>query len=180
MTAKVAALLRGVNIGSKRKVEMATLRKLLEGLGFDDVKTYLQSGNAVFSPGSVAVKDLPGLIEGAIAEEYGMSSTVIIRTNAQLKRCIADDPLAGTADHPSRYQVGFLSAQPAKELVAKLTGQDYGPDQLRVIGDHLYMWCPNGISQSPFFKMKLGRDLKVGLTARNWNTVLKLEEMTSS
>jgi uncharacterized protein (DUF1697 family) len=176
----VAALLRGVNVGGK-KVEMARLRALLTDMGFAEVRTLLQSGNAVFTaaplPNAKAEQALGQRLEAAIAGEFGLDCRVIVRTPAGLAQAMVDDPLRDVMDNGSRHLVGFLSDPPPQGNVAELTAPDYGADQIRVVGRHLYMWCPNGVSNSPFFKMKLDAALGVAVTARNWNTVTKLAGM---
>jgi uncharacterized protein (DUF1697 family) len=176
---RVVALLRGVNIGG-HKIDMAHLRRLLSNLGFEDVQTYLQSGNAVFTTEGDAGTGLTDKLEEAIEAEFGFACRVILRDAVQLAACMADDPLLPIAIDPSRHLVGFLSGPPVGEGARELMAADYGADRLHIGRDHLYMWCPNGVSKSPFFKINFDRSLGVAVTARNWNTVTKLAGMLGS
>jgi uncharacterized protein (DUF1697 family) len=179
MQGRVAVLLRGVNVGG-RKVEMARLRQELTAMGFGDVETYLQSGNAVVTlVESVDRQSLVAQVQTRLSAELGFDCRVIVRDAAQLAACVADDPLLALVDAPANHLVGFLSDRPEAGRAEALLSRDYGDDQISIRDDHVYMWCPNGVSRSPFFKMKLDRDLGVEITTRNWNTVLKLAELTA-
>jgi uncharacterized protein (DUF1697 family) len=170
----MVALLRGINVGGNKMVDMARLRALLAGNGYTDVRTYLQSGNAVFScpPGKVAAAG--STIEDAIAGEFGFECRVITRTGSDLEAAMAADPLLDLLGDPARHFVGFLSDPPQPEGVASLADRDFGVDQVRVVDQHAYLWCPEGISRSPLGKLNFDRILGVAVTMRNWNTVTKL------
>jgi uncharacterized protein (DUF1697 family) len=173
---RLAALLRGVNVGGKR-LDMARLRQLLSGMGFEGVQTYLQSGNAVFGAPDGAGSGLAENLETAIEAEFGFGCRVIIRDSDQLAVCMSEDPLLAFAIDPARHLVGFLSGPPDAKRAAALLSADYGEDRLHIGRDHIYMWCPNGVSKSPFFKINFDRELRVAVTARNWRTVTKLASM---
>jgi uncharacterized protein (DUF1697 family) len=174
MATRVVALLRGINVGGNKLVDMARLRLVLSDLGHADVRTYLQSGNAVFSCQPQAVAGAASQLENAIAGEFGFDCRVIVRTAAELTAAMSADPLLHLLGNPSRHLIGFLSESPRPEGVKELTSQDFGVDQLGIIDQHLYLWCPNGITGSPFGKLNFDRILGVAVTMRNWNTVTKL------
>jgi uncharacterized protein (DUF1697 family) len=174
MATRMVALLRGVNVGGNNMVDMARLRALLTALGHTEVRTYLQSGNAVFTCAPAANTGVAASIEDAIAGEFGFGCRVVVRTAAELEAAMAADPLLEVAAAPSRHFVGFLSDLPEAAGVERLTGDDFGDDQLRIIGQHVYLWCPLGISKSPFGKLNFDRILGVAVTMRNWNTVTNL------
>jgi uncharacterized protein (DUF1697 family) len=173
---RVVALLRGVNVGG-HKVDMGSLRRVLSGMGFEEVRTYLQSGNAIFNTATSAGAALAEELEAAIEAEFGFPCRVIIRTADQMGACMAEDPLLPFASEPSRHLVGFLSGPADGARAAELMSRDYGEDRLHIGREHLYMWCPNGVSKSPFFKLDFDRALGLAVTARNWNTVTKLAAM---
>jgi uncharacterized protein (DUF1697 family) len=176
MVERHVALLRGVNVGGNKRVPMAQLRALLAGLGYDEVKTYLQSGNAVFS--STDAPDVSATrIEDALAAELGLHCRVIVRTAPQLRAVMAADPLLHLLGNPSRHLVGFLSDSPAPEGASRLTKQDFGTAELAIVDEHLYLWCPDGLTASPFARMDFDRILAAAVTIRNWNTVTKLSEL---
>ena len=180
MATTLIALIRGINVGPNKRVAMSDLRDLLNGLGYTDVRTHLQSGNAVFStgakPSAVALD-----IEEALADKVGVRASVVVRTGPQLTAAMAADPLADIADNGSRHFLGFLSAapDPAKAAALPQLGEDVdtAPDVVRLLGDHLYLWCPNGILKATFSKVDWDRQLGVVVTMRNWNTATKLAEL---
>jgi len=174
MATRLVALLRGINVGGNKLVDMARLRTVLSDLGHTDVQTYLQSGNVVFSCPPKAVAGAATELENAIAREFGFDCRVIVRTAAGLAGAMSADPLLHLLGNPSRHLIGFLSDPPLPEGVKRLASQDFGLDQLGIIDQHLYLWCPNGITGSPFGKLNFDRILGVAVTMRNWNTVTKL------
>jgi uncharacterized protein (DUF1697 family) len=173
MPERVVVFLRGINVGGAKKVEMARLRRLIESLGHDAVRTLLNSGNAVFTCRG-PVTEIAGALEDAIEAEFGFSSRVVVRTRSGLARAMKADPLLEVMGNPSRHFVGFMTSKPAAAAVKSLEGRDFGDDLLRVVGQHLYLWCPEGLSVSAFAKVDLDRELGVAVTTRNWNTVTKL------
>jgi uncharacterized protein (DUF1697 family) len=176
MAEQLIALLRGINVGGNKLIDMGRLRRLLADLGYTDGRTYLQSGNAVFTSTASAGEAAADLEEG-IAKEFGVECRVIVRTAPQLAAVMAADPLLHLLGNPSRHFVAFLDGSPQSAGVDQLTREDYGSDQLRIVDDHVYLWCPNGISKSPFAKLNLDRILGAAVTMRNWNTVTKLGAM---
>lgn len=179
MAQRVVALLRGINVGRNKRVQMADLRRVLADLGYSEIRTHLNSGNAVFScpPGSVG--GAAERIQDAIATELGVQCAVMTRTKAELDRVLADNPLADVATDPARFLVGFLSAPVKPAAARKVTEADYGADQIRIVGKHAYLWCPTGINDSPVTKLAWSKELGVSITTRNWTTVGKLAELAA-
>jgi uncharacterized protein (DUF1697 family) len=171
--ARQIALLRGINVGSHKRVAMGALRELLAELGYGDVRTYLQSGNVVLtSPASP--ERLQRELEEQIARELGVETRVVVRTRDELADVIERDPLAGVADNPKRYQVSFLSAEPDPDVVRELGRIDVAPERFVVSGREIYTWHPDGIQRSKLNTVLSDKRLGVTATARNWNTVTKL------
>lgn len=165
------ALLRGVNVGGKRKVSMATLRSIVESLGHTDVQTYIQSGNVVFKGGAgVTAREL----ERAIERKLGLDVTVMLRTRADLTRVVKQNPFS--AVDLSGVHVGFLTEKPKPAAVAALDAEQFAPDRFVVKGREVYLHLPNGMGRSKL-PAYLDRQLKVPATVRNWNSVLKLLEL---
>jgi uncharacterized protein (DUF1697 family) len=173
------ALLRGINVGGNKLIDMGRLRGTLAGLGYVDAQTYLQSGNAVFSS-TATPEDVAAAVEDAIAEEFGIDCRVIVRSAPQLAAVIAADPLRHRLGNPSRHFVAFLGGSPRPDGVKRLGEEDYGADELEIVAEHVYLWCPNGISKSPFARLNLDRILGTAVTMRNWNTVTKLAELAGA
>lgn len=180
MTYRFAAFVRGINVGRTRKIEMAALRAILGDLGLEDVRTHLQSGNAVFGCPTTGRSALATRIEDSIESHFGFRPAVILRNIQEIRKAIADDPLASMASDPSRHLIGFLREAPQAGAAEVAEGKSVGKDTVRVAGSHLYMWCPNGVSRSPLFKVDFDRVLGTPLTMRNLNTVNKVAELLES
>lgn len=173
----VVALLRGINLGSKRRVAMADLRAALTQAGFENVRTLLQSGNVVLdSPESSDA--VARTIEAAIAERFGLDVDVIVRTAAELAETVAGSPFTDVADG-SRHFVVFLPGEPAAAALRELEAQDFEPDRFSVRGREIYAWCPNGMRDSRLMRALGDARLAPTGTVRNWNTVTKLLAMVS-
>ena len=176
------ALIRGINVGSSKRVPMAALREMLSGLGYSGVRTHLNSGNAVFDSDDPA-DSVAAAVENGLAEELKVPARVLVRSRDQLIAAMAADPLTTAGDDGSKHFLGFLWAvpDPAKiSAIAELTdAAAVAPDEVRLLGDHLYLWCPNGLSKATFSKVNWERQIGTAATIRNWNTVTKLAEIAA-
>lgn len=166
------ALLRGINIGPHKRVKMEKLRASLEGLGFERVATYIQSGNVVFTAGKAAAASLGNTIERRLMKEFGFSAAALVRTREEMEKVMTGNPLLKeeSAD-PAKLHVAFLSEAPAAAALAKLQSLTAAPDRAWGAGKELYFYFPNGVSGSSLWKHPLDRVLGVEVTMRNWNTV---------
>jgi uncharacterized protein (DUF1697 family) len=176
---RLVALLRGINVGRNKRVAMSELRALLADLGYVDVKTRLQSGNAVFTSASADTAAVAANIERALARELKVESTVIVRTSAELAAVVAGSPLRDVATDPSKYLVGFLAGTPDPAGLRALGSLEVAPNQVRVDGREVYLWCPAGVIHSPFSTVNWDKQLGVPVTMRNWRTVSRLAELAS-
>jgi uncharacterized protein (DUF1697 family) len=172
-------LLRGINIGSRNRIAMPALREALTDAGFDDVRTYLQSGNVVLSatgtPASVGRKT-----ERLISKAFGLEIRVVARTRAQLAAVVELNPLGKVAKDPKRYQVSFLGRKLDRATVQKLEAAAAEQERLVVDGREVYAWHPAGVARSKLWALLAGRGLGVKATARNWTTVAKLLELADA
>jgi uncharacterized protein (DUF1697 family) len=168
------SLLRGVNVGGKR-VAMKALKELFEGLGHEDVTTYIQSGNVVFRSRSGGAKKLAGDIQKAIQGEMKLDVTVLLRSPDDLAKVTAANPFAGTEN----VHVTFLDDAPDKSKVAAVDHDAYPPDEFEVIGREVYLRCPDGYGRSKLVNSFWEKKLGVAATTRNWRTVEKLLGMAS-
>jgi uncharacterized protein (DUF1697 family) len=168
------ALLRGINVGGNKLVPMARLRALLESMGFTDVATLLQSGNAVFSAKQQDAAKLGQKIEKAIEGEFGFPVGVVIRTSAELAAALEANPLQVPADAGSRCLITFLCGPPDKSVLAALDPSTFLPDEFRTVGQQIYAHFPKGIGTSKLAAALGAARLGVTATARNLNTVTKL------
>ena len=178
MSANRIALLRGINIGPRQRVSMPDLRALIEGLGYTDVETLVQSGNVVFTS-RAAPATLEKKLEDEIEKQLGVDPKVVVRTRDELAAAIEANPFA-VPDDPKNLHVTFLSGKPEAAAVKKLEDADLGDDELAFLGREIYILYANGMGRSELAK-QLGRaKLGVAATDRNWNTVTKLLEMADA
>jgi uncharacterized protein (DUF1697 family) len=169
-------LLRGINLGSRRRIAMPELRQLFEDSGFEDVTTYVQSGNVVLRS-ERGPEDLEREAERLIEERFGFEVGAIARTAEELAAVVANNPLADVADEPKRYQVSFLRSELPAGRVEELAALATGPERLVALGRELYAWHPGGVARSRLWAKLAGAELGVPATARNWTTVTKLLEL---
>lgn len=171
--ARQVALLRGINLGARRRVSMAELRELCGEHGCADVRTHLRSGNVVF-----ASQQPPERLERELAErireKFEIDVPVLVRTRDDLAAVIDRDPFGAIADDPKRYQVSFLSSELDPQVATDLQAARLAPERVVVDGREIYAWHPDGIQRSPLAALLTDRRLGVTATARNWNTVTKL------
>lgn len=176
------ALLRAVNVGGYGKLSMADFRQLLEGLGYKNVQTYIQSGNAVFdTPGSAAKVGVS--IASTLHRHLGAPVEVILRTHDELTSLIAANPFAAeAAADGARVHVAFLAgaASAGAEAALRAVQEKYPQrrDRYHLAGDHIYFHFPDGAADTKFSGKPLDRAIGVPGTGRNWNTVLKLHAMS--
>ncbi len=171
------ALLRGINVGGRNVIAMAQLRALFTSLGFEDVATYIQSGNVVFRSASADADELTARIEGAIAETFSVAPTVVFRVPAELEAIAARNPYLPGSD-VGELHVVFLRDAPGGDAAAALDPVRSPADAFALAGREIYLRLPNGAGRSKltvdYFESVLG----VRATQRNWNTLLRLIEMT--
>ncbi|MDV3458707.1 DUF1697 domain-containing protein [Sphingomonas sp. HF-S4] len=171
-----AGLLKGVNVGGNRKLPMAELRVLVEGLGYDNVKTLLASGNVVFdAPGAAA--DIVAKLEAALAE-HGCKTDVLLRDLAEIDAVIDANPFAYAAeDHPSHLLVVFHRDPFPGGLIDKVAEIYTGPEHLHAEGRELFVDYPENIGESKLDRAMAKLKFPALATARNWNTVQKLRAL---
>lgn len=168
------ALLRSINVGGHNKIPMTDLRAAIAARGFVDVQTYIQSGNAVFRGPQRAGNDVGTDLEAAISDAFGLSIAVIIRTAAEMAALVAA-PAFPALDNKGLY-VTFLRDAPKTPY--DLDPQRSPPDRFAVIGRDVHLDLRNGAGKTKLTLDYLERRLGTTGTARNWNTVTKLAEMS--
>lgn len=169
-------LLRGINVGGHNKVPMPALRTLVAGLGFDDVSTYIQSGNVMLSA-SDSASVLGDKIAKAIKKEFGFDVSVIVRSRAQMHKIVKGNPFAAKANDAGHLHMVFLAAKPAASKVKDLTGAEWGDEEVFVKGTEVYLHLPNGYGRANLSNMVVEKKLGVAATARNWRTTTKLLDL---
>ena len=169
-------MLRGINVGGKRRVPMADLRRTLAEAGFADVETYVQSGNIALDSAATPAKLEPELAT-LIEQRFGFEVPVIVRSAKQLAAVVRRDPFADIAENPKRYQVSFLSGPLSADAVSRLRELAHDSERVAVHGREVYAWHPDGVARSKLASALAGAGLGVIATARNWTTVGKLLQM---
>jgi uncharacterized protein (DUF1697 family) len=155
---------------------MPALREAFAEAGFEDVRTYVQSGNVVLSS-DADPEELAGACERLIKDKFGFDVPVIVRTGVELAEVVELNPLKEIALNPKRYQVSFLSDAPDPDVVRKLAELKAPTEELIAAGRELYAWHPDGVARSKLWAALAGSRLGVSATARNWTTVTTLLAM---
>ena len=170
------ALLRGINVGRAKRVAMADLRKLIADLGFDEVRSLLNSGNVVFRGKPQKTAAVAAAIEDALVLKLGVASRVTVLTGDELNAIVAANPLLPVAADLARMLVFILTNPADRKLLIALEAQEWAPDALAVGKRAAYAWCPGGVLDSRA-ATALGKALGDATTARNWNTLCKLQAL---
>ncbi|HEX8624961.1 MAG TPA: DUF1697 domain-containing protein [Allosphingosinicella sp.] len=174
--ARLIALLRAVNVGG-RKLPMAELRALCAELGWEDVETYIQSGNIVFTAPRKA-DSVEAQLEEAIKERFGMEVPVIVRTAAQWAGYVAANPFPKAAvDAPNRLQLLVSKEGPKDDAADRLMERAQAGEAVKAAGGALWFHFPEGVANSKLTPSAIDKAAGSPSTGRNWRTVLKLREM---
>ena len=173
---RLVVLLRGINVGRHKRIAMPELRELLGELRYEDVRTHLQSGNALVSTDD-APDAVARAIEDRIRERLGFDVDVVVRRADELGAIVESDPLGDVATDGSKRFVLFLSEPPDAAVVKELQARDFGAEAFAAGEREVYAWCPDGLMDSALMKALNGAQLAPVATARNWNTVTRLLEL---
>ena len=167
----LVVLIRGINLGAHKRVKMADLRAELEAAGYEDVRTYVASGNVVLRSGDSAAK-VGKAVEALLASKLGVEAEVMVRTAAQIAKVVERNPFPDVEDGKTLH-VAFLTGRPElPEDEAR-----FAPEAFE-LHDELYISLPNGMQNSPLMKALSERRTGVSATVRNWNTVTALHELS--
>ena len=175
--ARQIALLRGINLGARNRVPMPGLRTALGEAGYEDVATLVQSGNILLTSPKKP-KTLEREISKLVLDEFGVTSSTVVRTRDELEGVIERNPIPDGPSIPKLFQVTFFSGEPDAAAVEKLLERDFGVERVEVIGREAYAWHPEGIQKSKLARALGG--LGADGTARNWNSVTKLLELADA
>ncbi len=169
------AFLRAVNVAGV-SVRMSDLRALMAGLGYPDASTVLQSGNVIFKASRRAIRQLQSTIESACLHRLGLRTTVVVRSCGDLAEIVSSNPFPNEAVHDPAHLVAVLLKQaPATASVRALSDAIVGRERVALRGSTLYAVYPDGIGRSKLTTALIDRTLATKGTARNWNTILKLD-----
>ena len=162
------ALIRGINVGGSRRVKMPDLRAALEDAGYEDVRTYVQSGNVVLRSSRSAAR-----VAADVAAATGLEVDVMVRTAEHLAQIVEGNPYPQVQDGKTLHVAFLEGGRP------ELPDGDFAPEECTLAHGELYVWLPDGMRDSRLAKALSERRLGVRATWRNWNTVLALHELAS-
>ena len=169
------SVLRGINVGGNRIIKMEALREMYQLYGFENVQTYIQSGNVIFQYRETGVKELSAKISQQIAKSSGFEVPVIVVEMNELERLVSDNPFTGRPGIDlSWMHVTFLSEKPDPVKLHKLSGEPFKNDEFRVIDKAIYLCCPDGYGKTRLTNGFFENRLNVNATTRNWKTTIEL------
>ncbi|KAM3114670.1 DUF1697 domain-containing protein [Phormidesmis sp. 146-33] len=169
-------LFRGINVGGNNALPMLELVAVLEELGLSNIKTYIQSGNAVFQSKKINSEELSQKISTVIEKHCGFVAQVLILDVNELGNAIASNPFPEAEAEPNTLHCFFLLSLPEKPNLKALETVKKDSEQFKLIDKVFYLHAPEGIGQSKL-AMKVEKTVGVAVTARNWRTVLKIMEL---
>jgi uncharacterized protein (DUF1697 family) len=169
------SMLRGVNVGGHKRLKMSELGKLYESLGFTDVRTYVQSGNVVFSHASRDTETVARQIEKKLSTRLNLDVAVFVKTPGELSNLVDRNPFK--KNEPNRVHVTFLSTEPDKLLTDKIEAVRADGEAFFIHDREVYLFTPNGYGRSKLSNSFFEKMLNVRATTRNWNTVIALLNM---
>lgn len=169
------SLLRGINVSGQKKIKMEALRAAFEKLGFQNVTTYVQSGNVVFAGNETEIKTLEQKISDQIEREFGFTVSVIVLTRNELVNTINRNPFAGDpGKEPSFQHVTFLASEPVAFNRISIEEKRQGQEEILFSDRTIYLYCPHGYGRTKLNNNFLESRLKMPATTRNWKTVNEL------
>lgn len=175
---KFVALLRGINVGKAKRVPMAELRALLAELGYTDVATLLNSGNAVFCASKGTQAQLATDIAAALFSKLMVEVPVIVKSSKELLAIVGENQLADEASNHSQLMVVFAQSSAALSGLGLVESLVVSPERYLLGKNAAYLHCASGILESKAAEALLGKAGK-SVTTRNWATVLKLQALVS-
>lgn len=174
---RYVALLRGINVGGKNMIKMETLRSTFENLGFENVKSYINSGNLAFDTKKTDDAKLAAKIRDAIKKDFGFDISVMVRSMDEINEIVKNNPFHGQFDNDKYMHVLFLESELSnghKEMIESINNDD---ERIEVRGRTLYCCLKISILDSAVGKGFIDKKLKIPATGRNWRTVEKLAKL---
>lgn len=169
------SILRGINVSGKNLIRIDALKKMYEVLGFEKVKTYIQSGNVVFQTEESCAEALEQKISEAILKLFILNVPVLVREASELKNILDRNPFSPLLNEDiGKLHITFLSTYPKKHLVLAIEKGSYLPDKYFIVGRSIYLYCPNGYGRSKLSNNFFENKLNVKATTRNLKTLNEL------
>jgi uncharacterized protein (DUF1697 family) len=173
---RYVALFRGINVGKAKRIAMADLRALLAKLGFSDVQTLLNSGNAVFTGAAGPASTHAARIRAAVRTKLGVDALVVVKSAKEVAAIIAGNELASIATDGSRLLIAVTNNTTALTGLKKLASAQWGDEKVHVGKHAAYLWCADGILASKA-AVALLKNLDETGTTRNWSTLNKIHAL---
>jgi uncharacterized protein (DUF1697 family) len=173
------AFLRGINVGGKAIISMKQLAEIADRIGLASVKTYLQSGNIVFSAPDDEIDAKISDFERAIETEFGFRPAILVRSAEEMASVMAMNPFTGNGVNPSRLITVFLRSMPKTADIERLEPSRFPDVSIAVLGQEMYVLYSEGMGNSKFVPAYYEPRLGTVGTARNWNTVAKIRGLLS-
>lgn len=170
------SILRGINVGSHKRIKMDLLRKMYENLGYKNIQIYIQSGNIIFQDQEQKIQLIKDRIEQQILQEFGFEVPVILIEQPTLAEIINNNPYGMESDLAPLY-VTLLSSIPEQKNLNKITPNNYLPDQYTLSRHAIYLYCAQGYGNTKLTNNFFESKLKVTASTRNWKTLLQLYAM---
>ncbi|MEO6655466.1 MAG: DUF1697 domain-containing protein [Pyrinomonadaceae bacterium] len=174
---RYVALLRGINVTGKNMIKMETLRATFESLGFENVKSYINSGNLAFDAPKTEDGKIASKIHDAIQKDFGFDISVMVRPMAEIEEIVAWNPFKGQFESHKDVHVFFLNDQLTEEQETFLLEQGNENEKFAVFGRHVACLLKIHLTDSAVGKGVIDKKLKVAATARNWRTVNMIAEL---
>jgi uncharacterized protein (DUF1697 family) len=173
------ALLRGINVSRQKKIRMADLKTHLEELGWEDIRTYIQSGNLVFKSADNNPVKIAQKIKQKLLEKYGFEVPILVLEPKELMHIIKNNPFTRDPETvEDRLYVTFLFNTPRTDLVRNLQKSKQSNEHFVFDDNIIFLYYPDGYGRAVMNNNAFEKGLKVAATTRNWKTVNKLYEMT--
>jgi len=177
---KFIALLRGINVSGQKKIKMSDLKLLFDDLGFQNVETYIQSGNVIFSSIEKSVKKLELKISSGIKRKYGFDVRVLVIKPDEIEYVIKNNPFIKKKKATEKLYATFLADIPSAENIKKLKTRDYSPEEYIIDGKYIYLFFPVGAGKAKLNNNLFENKLKLAATSRNWKTIKALSELVNA
>ena len=177
---KFIALLRGINVSGQKQIKMPDLKSLFEESGFQNIETYIQSGNVIFTSKEKLPEKLEQKISLAIKRKFGFDVQIIVLTPEEIEYVLNNNLFIKKKKESEKLYVTFLAKSPSDENINKLNAIDYSPEEYIIDGRYIYLFVPNGYGKAKLNNNFFESKLNVSATTRNWKTVNKMFELSTS
>lgn len=179
MSETYVALLRGLNVGGKNRLSMKDLAGVFVEAGCQDVRTYIQSGNVVFTLADDQAAGLAAEVSQRLLQQTGLRLPLVLRSRAELADAVQRNPFLASGADPAALHVMFLADWPSEGATAGLDPHRSPPDVYAVVGREIYLHCPEGLARTKLTNAYFDSKLGTLSTGRNWRTTLTLLEMAN-